>query len=745
MSMSRQCKEGFIWKLSGGKHWLKNWKRRWFVLDSGQLCYYSDAQLSECKGRIPLAGYTFRRCFRDDLKVETNKEGEDRLVQKREKRRKEGVPPLVSLLLHPNDRCYSLRFDTGEDGDEWERALSHHIPVDLPTGVYLSAGLRRAVDDEKDWDGVSSAGRLSMSGSGSRHGSYSAGGGGAALGRSGSGSISRERADSSAEAVQRSSSAFRLSVAMGSSFFSRETFSSLQRSNYGVHDDNREVVSFLFEHIPFFSCLSTYSEQIKQSQSGGRRGSGGSLGDTSESGVGGKIGRSKSVKARSSGGGGAGGEYLFTLSGRQSLSSPLPSRPPEGYDIDGARYFAAALVACSDTSFVLEAIDRVTGERVAIKVTLCTAAVTGDMKVAEAMEEQAEAEVSVLLALASIAPRTSSFIVLLKQSWSERPSKRGSLTRSGRGDHPASSVSREDGVENGEGKVKGVRSTRGGGGTSEFDKKGRRSSRDEEGSKQGASKREEEVEDEDERDGDEMEARSFLSQRRSSSLLFTPPGGSTGMVVYTVQEFAPFGSIADMQAARQDGRMTETETRRALSCLLRALSVVHSAGYVHRDIKTDNCFVFSSDFQSVKLGDFALAKLALNRALIKDRAGTIGWMAPEVVEGGGYGRKADIFSAGLVAFSMLTGTLPWSSMLDNQVLDETLSMNLKEEIEYVQDEPLHDGSDFEEEGSHLSLFVTKRLGGLSEQAQNFLKVLLSPSPVDRPTAEEALHLPWLKQ
>jgi mitogen-activated protein kinase kinase kinase len=69
----------------------------------------------------------------------------------------------------------------------------------------------------------------------------------------------------------------------------------------------------------------------------------------------------------------------------------------------------------------------------------------------------------------------------------------------------------------------------------------------------------------------------------------------------------------------------------------------------------------------VKLADFGASK-AYRDATITDGMrslrGSVFWMAPEVIRGTGYGRKADIWSLGCTVIEMLTGRHPWPE-LDN--------------------------------------------------------------------------------
>ena len=90
--------------------------------------------------------------------------------------------------------------------------------------------------------------------------------------------------------------------------------------------------------------------------------------------------------------------------------------------------------------------------------------------------------------------------------------------------------------------------------------------------------------------------------------------------------------------------------------LCRALELCEKHGIIHRDLKLANIFV--SESGAFKLGDFGVARSMQNMEVSMSRKGTLAYMAPEVYYGGAYGHQADIYSLGLVMYTILNHWRP---------------------------------------------------------------------------------------
>ena len=90
---------------------------------------------------------------------------------------------------------------------------------------------------------------------------------------------------------------------------------------------------------------------------------------------------------------------------------------------------------------------------------------------------------------------------------------------------------------------------------------------------------------------------------------------------------------------------------------LSALAYLHKKLIVHRDLKPENLILGSKEnISDVKIADFGLATvLSHSEEKLKLRCGSPGYVSPELLRNEGYSCSADIFSAGVIFYVILTG------------------------------------------------------------------------------------------
>ncbi|ERS41611.1 MULTISPECIES: protein kinase [Corynebacterium] len=129
-----------------------------------------------------------------------------------------------------------------------------------------------------------------------------------------------------------------------------------------------------------------------------------------------------------------------------------------------------------------------------------------------------------------------------------------------------------------------------------------------------------------------------------------------GEPVYLIMELIDGGTLRELLA--EGGPLTVPAALSTLRSVLQGLTEVHSTGLIHRDIKPDNVLITSH--HRVKLGDFGLVRATNAQATSNMIVGTVSYLAPEQVTGEDITPATDVYSAGIVLFELLTGTVPFS-------------------------------------------------------------------------------------
>lgn len=128
-------------------------------------------------------------------------------------------------------------------------------------------------------------------------------------------------------------------------------------------------------------------------------------------------------------------------------------------------------------------------------------------------------------------------------------------------------------------------------------------------------------------------------------------------VPYIVMEFLKGTPLGARMSAQPP--LTLDDKLNVVAQLCDGLSYAHEQGVVHRDVKPDNVFLLEDG--SVKLLDFGIAKLTTSTLTRQgDVLGSASYMSPEQVGGSeSVDGRADIFSAGVVLYELLSGRKPF--------------------------------------------------------------------------------------
>jgi hypothetical protein len=127
---------------------------------------------------------------------------------------------------------------------------------------------------------------------------------------------------------------------------------------------------------------------------------------------------------------------------------------------------------------------------------------------------------------------------------------------------------------------------------------------------------------------------------------------------FIVMEYVSGRTLEHLLADEAQERLSPAIALDLADQLAQALHYAHTQGIVHRDIKPANIIVTSDG--RAKITDFGIAKLDLSQFTATGQVfGTPSYMSPEQIEGEDVDARSDLFSLGVVLYSMLTGYRPF--------------------------------------------------------------------------------------
>uniref|UniRef100_A0A8C5ESY5 Ribosomal protein S6 kinase n=1 Tax=Gouania willdenowi TaxID=441366 RepID=A0A8C5ESY5_GOUWI len=194
---------------------------------------------------------------------------------------------------------------------------------------------------------------------------------------------------------------------------------------------------------------------------------------------------------------------------------------------------------------------------------------------------------------------------------------------------------------------------------------------------------------------------------------------------YLVLELLGGGEL--LERIRQKQHFSETEASRIMRKLVSAVSHMHDVGVVHRDLKPENLlFTDESDNSEIKIIDFGFARLKPpDNQLLKTPCFTLQYAAPEILKYDGYDESCDLWSLGVILYTMLSGQVPF------QCQEKSLTLTSAEEIM----KKIKQG-DFSFEGEAWR--------NVSQQAKDLIQELLTVDPNKRIKMSSLRYNTWLQ-
>ncbi|WOL05876.1 hypothetical protein Cni_G14607 [Canna indica] len=187
------------------------------------------------------------------------------------------------------------------------------------------------------------------------------------------------------------------------------------------------------------------------------------------------------------------------------------------------------------------------------------------------------------------------------------------------------------------------------------------------------------------------------------------------LYVHIVMELCAGGELFDRIIER--GHYSERKAAELIRIIVGVVETCHSLGVMHRDLKPENfLLVNKDDDSSLKAIDFGLSVFFKPGQIFTDVVGSPYYVAPEVLCKL-YGPEADVWTAGVILYILLSGVPPFWAETQQGIFDAILMGVI----------------DFESDPWPL----------ISESAKDLIRKMLCSGPSDRLTAHQVLCHPWI--
>ncbi|KAF3652716.1 putative E3 ubiquitin-protein ligase SIS3-like [Capsicum annuum] len=168
----------------------------------------------------------------------------------------------------------------------------------------------------------------------------------------------------------------------------------------------------------------------------------------------------------------------------------------------------------------------------------------------------------------------------------------------------------------------------------------------------------------------------------ASGLNIQTENGHIGMpsnICCVVVEYLPGGALKSYLIKNRRKKLAFKVVVQMALDLARGLSYLHTQKIVHRDVKTENMLLDKT--RTVKIADFGVARVeASNPNDMTGETGTLGYMAPEVLNGNPYNRKCDVYSFGICLWEIYCCDMPYPDLSFSEVTSAVVRQNLRPEI-----------------------------------------------------------------
>ncbi|CAK9160849.1 unnamed protein product [Ilex paraguariensis] len=188
------------------------------------------------------------------------------------------------------------------------------------------------------------------------------------------------------------------------------------------------------------------------------------------------------------------------------------------------------------------------------------------------------------------------------------------------------------------------------------------------------------------------------------------------VAVHVVMELCAGGELFDRIIKR--GHYTERKAAELTRTIVSVIEACHSLGVMHRDLKPEN-FLFNNELEDspLKAIDFGLSVFFKPGETFTSVVGSPYYVAPEVLRKR-YGPEADVWSAGVMVYILLSGVPPFWAESEQDIFEEVLHGDLD--------------------------FSSDPWSKISQSAKDLVRKMLVRDPKKRLTAHEVLCHPWVQ-